>query len=185
MMNEVLNVINKRRSVRAYKQEQISEEELQAILAAGLWAPSAHNSQPWHFTVVQDATLIQHMSAISLQGMVKSEIGWIARMGESGRDIFYGAPTVIIVSGKKEDLLEPLIDCSAATQNLLLAAESLNIGSCWIGLIRFFFDNEDEVQKLQLPVGYSPFYAVTLGYKSRPNGTAGPTRVTNAVHYIR
>lgn len=184
-MNEVLNTINKRRSVRAYKQEQIAEAELQAILEAGLWAPSAHNSQPWHFTVVQDTALIRHMSAISLQGMVKSEIGWIARMGQSGRDIFYGAPTVIIVSGKKEDFLEPLIDCSAATQNLLVAAESLNIGSCWIGLIRFFFDEENEVKKLQLPAGHRPFYAVTLGYKMRPNGTAGPTRVADTVTYIR
>ena len=185
VVNNIINNIKNRRSVRAYKDEQIKEEELQAILEAGLWAPSAHNSQPWHFTVVQDAKLIAHMSQVSLQGMAKSEVGWIARMGQSGRDIFYGAPTVIIVSGKKEEFLEPLIDCSAATQNLLLAAESLDIGSCWIGLIRFFFDNQEEVKKLQLPEGQQPFYGVCLGYKKRPNGTAGPTRTHETVSYIR
>lgn len=184
-MNEVINNIRNRRSVRAYKDEQIKQEELQVILDAGLWAPSAHNSQPWHFTVVQDSKLISHMNEISLRGMIKSEIGWIARMGQSGRDIFYGAPTVIIVSGKKEEFLEPVIDCSAATQNLLLAAESLDIGSCWIGLICFFFDDKEEVKKLQLPKGYSPFYAICLGYKKRPNGTAGPTRAEGTVRYIR
>lgn len=184
-MNDMINNIKNRRSVRAYKDEQIKEEELQAILDAGLWAPSAHNSQPWHFTVVQDAKLISHMNEISLQGMARSEVNWIARMGQSGRDIFYGAPTVIVVSGKKENFLEPIIDCSAATQNLLLAAESLNIGSCWIGLIRFFFDDKEEVKKLQLPEGSQPFYAVCLGYKKRPNGTAGPTRANGAVSYIR
>lgn len=184
-MNDVINNIKNRRSVRGYKDEQIKEEELQMILDAGLWAPSAHNSQPWHFTVVQDSKLISHMSEISVREMAKSEVDWIARMGQSGRDIFYGAPTVIVVSGKKENFLEPMIDCSAATQNLLLAAESLNIGSCWIGFIRFFFADEEEVKKLQLPEGQHPYYAVCLGYKKRPNGTAGPTRVNGAVNYIR
>ena len=183
-MNEVLNVIKERRSVRAYQAEQIKEHELQAILEAGLWAPSAHNSQPWHLTVVQDVELIRHMSTVSTEEMAKSPVEWVAGMGRSGRSIFYNAPTVIIVSGKKEDLLEPLIDCSAATQNLLLAAEALNIGSCWIGLIRFFFSHGHEVGKLQLPAGYKPFYAICLGYKERVNGQ-GPTRASNTVSYIR
>jgi nitroreductase len=89
------------------------------------------------------------------------------------------------VSGKKDDFLDPVIDCSAAVQNILLAAESLNIGSCWIGLIGFFFCDEEEVKKLEIPIGYNPFYAVCLGYKARPNGTAGPTRVNDTVRYIR
>lgn len=184
-MNQVINNIKNRRSVRAYKDEQIKEDELQIIIDAGLWAPSAHNSQPWHFTVVQDAQLISQMSTISTREMAKSEVSWVARMGQSGRDIFYGAPTVIVVSGKKEDFLNPLIDCSAAVQNLLLAAESLDIGSCWIGLIRFFFDDVEEVKKLQLPEGQKPLYAVCLGYKMRPNGTGGPTRAAGTVSYIR
>lgn len=184
-MNTVLNTIRNRRSVRAYKGEQIKEEELQLILDAALWAPSAHNSQPWHFTVVQDAELIQHMSDVSTREMAKSSIPWIARMGQSGRGIFYNAPTVIVVAGKKEEFLDPIVDCSAAVQNLLLAAESLDIGSCWIGLVQFFFEDEEEVKQLGLPEGYEPFYAVCLGYKARPNGTAGPTRATGTISYIR
>ena len=183
-MNEVINAIKNRRSVRAYKEEQLKENELQAILEAGLWAPSAHNSQPWHLTVIQDPDLIRHMSAVSTEDMAKSPIKWMARIGQSGRSIFHNAPTVIIVSGKEEEFLDPLIDCSAATQNLLLAAETLDIGSCWVGLIRFFFDQKEEIKKLQLPEGYKPFYAVCLGYKVRSNGQ-GPTRASGTVSYIR
>ena len=183
-MNEVLNVIKQRRSVRAYQEEQIKEDELQTILEAALWAPSAHNTQPWHFTVIQDRDLICQMNAVCIQDMAKSPVEWMARMGQSDRSIFYNAPTVIVVSGKKEDLFEPLIDCSAAVQNLLLAAEALDIGSCWIGLIRFLFDHAEEVEKLHLPEGYTPFYAVCLGYKVRMNGQ-GPARASATVSYIR
>lgn len=183
-MNQVVDCIKKRRSVRGYKEEQIKEEELQMILDAALWAPSAHNSQPWHFTVIQDPDFINHISTVSLQGMTQSPVEWVARMGEKGRPIFYGAPTVVIVSGKKDEFLDPLIDCSAAAENLLLAAESLDIGSCWIGLVRYFFNHTEEVKKLQLPEGYKPFYAICLGYKVRPNGD-GPVRARGTVSYIR
>ncbi|MBP2626081.1 MAG: nitroreductase [Firmicutes bacterium] len=182
-MSEVINVIKRRRSVRAYQEEQIKEHELQAILEAGLWAPSAHNSQPWHLTVIQDPDLIRYISEVSIEDMVNSSVELVARLGQSGRSIFYNAPTVIIVSGKKEGLLDPVIDCSAAVQNMLLAAEALDIGSCWIGLIRFFFNHEEDVKKLQLPEEYKPFYAVCLGYKAQPNGQ-GAARTSNTVSYI-
>lgn len=185
-MNEVIKVIKNRRSVRRYQAEQIKEEELQLIVEAGLWAPSGHNDQPWHITVIQDKSLIAHMSDIANQDMVQSSIEWVARMGKSGRNLFYNAPTVLIVSGKKEEepMMNSVVDCSAAIQNIILTAESLNIGSCWIGLIRFFFAHEDEVEKLGLPDGYKPLYAVCLGYKMRLNGK-GPKRKNGTVSYIR
>lgn len=185
-MNEVIKVIKNRRSVRLYREEQIKEEELQMIVEAGLWAPSGHNDQPWHFTVIQDKSLITHMSDIATQDMTQSSLEWVARMGRSGRNLFYNAPTVLIVSGKKEDeaMMNSMVDCSAAIQNIIIAAESLNIGSCWIGLIRFFFAHEEEVGKLELPEGYKPLYAVCLGYKVRLNGK-GPERKNGTVSYIR
>lgn len=185
-MNDVIKVIKNRRSVRLYRKEQIKEEELQIILESGLWAPSGHNAQPWHITVVQNRELISHMSDIATQDMSQSPLEWVARMGRSGRNLFYNAPTVLIVSGKKEDeaMMNSVVDCSAAIQNIILAAESLDIGSCWIGLIRFFFAHEEEVQKLDIPEGYKPLYAVCLGYKARLNGRA-PKRKSGTVSYIR
>ena len=66
---------------------------------------------------------------------------------------------------------------------MLLAAESLDIGSCWIGLVRYYFTLKDDLPRLDLPEGYEPCYAVALGYKgSRPAGA--PPRKENAVNYI-
>jgi nitroreductase len=185
-MNQIVNAIRNRRSVRMYKKNQITEETLQIILDAGLWAPSGHNAQPWHITVIQDEQFINQMSDISIQDMAQSSLQWVARMGKRGRNIFHNAPTVLIVSGdeKDEELLNLCADCSAAIQNILLTAESLDIGSCWIGLVRFFFSHEEEVKKLQLPEGYKPLYAVCLGYKARTNGR-GPKRKSGTVSYIR
>ncbi len=185
-MNEVINTIKNRRSVRIYREEQITEEELQVIVEAGLWAPSGHNAQPWHITVIQNKDLLSHISNIATNEMAQSPLEWVARMGKSGRNLFYNAPTVLIVSGKKEDevMLNSSVDCAAAIQNMLLAAESLGIGSCWIGLIRFFFAQKEEVKKLLLPEDVKPLYAVCLGYKGRANGK-GPERKSGNVSYIR
>ena len=64
-MNDFINMIKSRRSIRSYLPEQIEEEELQAILEAGSWAPSAHNTQPWHFTVIQNEEFINYISNYS------------------------------------------------------------------------------------------------------------------------
>lgn len=184
MNNSCLDVIRRRRSIRSYTSEQIKEEELQAILEAGKWAPSAHNSQPWHFTVIQNRDVITHISEVSKRDMCDSPVDWVAKFGQSKSSIFYDAPTLIVVSGKAESPFMPRVDCSAAIENMLLAAESLNIGSCWIGLIRYFFEHEEEVKVLQFPDGYEPFYGVCLGYKAVTSGN-GAERQTGTVNYIR
>jgi nitroreductase len=185
---DFVDIIRNRRSIRSYHKEQIKDEELQTILDAGIWAPSAHNTQPWHFTVIQDQSLIEHISDSAKQAMADSPIHWIARMGKRSSSIFYDAPTVIIVSGKKYEKfnLEPAIDCAAAIQNILLTAELLNIGSCWIGLASYFFRQPDKVQILNIPLGYQPFHAVCLGYKAlNLNNMHGPKRKSEIITYIR
>lgn len=164
-MNTVIENIKKRRSIRKYLAEQIKEEELNTIIEAGSYAPSGHNDQPWHFTVIQNKEMLDYISNKTKELMVNSDIEWISKMGKNEKlHVFYNAPTVIVISGTDKAHC-PLIDCSAATQNMLLAAESLNIGSCWIGLVEAFFENKDEVKKLNIPEGYTPYYAVTFGYK--------------------
>ncbi|WP_425446516.1 nitroreductase family protein [Dethiothermospora halolimnae] len=184
MENQVLKAIKNRRSTRKYKEDQITEEELQTILEAGIQAPTANNLQPWHFTVIQDKDMINHISDKSKEIMVKSDNEKISNMGKSPVNIFYDAPTIIIVSGK-EDVSSSLVDCSAAIENMLIASESMGLGTVWIGLIRFFFTLTDEVEKLNLPEGYKPFYAVSIGYKSNEN-TQGPSkRNMDVINYIR
>jgi nitroreductase len=98
--------------------------------------------------------------------------------------ITYNAPTLIIVSGNK-NALSPKVNCSVAIQNMLLALESLNIGSVWIGLITFFLKLEDEVKKLGVPDGYEPYYGIALGYKSLNKEMISSKRNLDVVNYIR
>jgi len=81
-MNEVLKTIARRRSIRQYSEEQIKDTELRAILEAGLQAPSGHDSQPWHFAVIQKRELIDEISAGSKMEMRKSAVDWIAKLGD-------------------------------------------------------------------------------------------------------
>jgi nitroreductase len=175
-MNEVLETIAKRRSARKFLPEQIKEAELQAILAAAMQAPSAHNDQSGYFAVVQKRELIDEMSEGSKVEMRKAPFDWMVSMGSTeALNIYYKAPTVIIVAGKK-DAISPLVDACAAIQNMLIAAESLGIGSCWIGFAKLYFTGPDRYQKLGIPEGYEVHYGVALGYKPEGNVARAPDR---------
>lgn len=183
MKNPVLEVIKNRRSIRKYLPDQIKDAELRAILEAGAYAPSAHNDQSWHFTVIRNKELLDRMSEKSKELMAAQDADWIKDMGRDKLfHVFHRAPTVIVVSMRK-DAMSPLVDCSAAIENMLLAAESLDIGSCWIGLARHYFSIKEELPLLNIPEGYEPCYAVTLGYKAQRPSRALP-RKKNAVNYI-
>lgn len=186
-MNEVIKNILNRRSVRVYSDEQIKQEDLDAILNAGLYAPSGCNLQPWHFTVVQNKELLDILSIESKKEFVNSDNEMFREMAKNEKyHIFYNAPAAIIISGEKS-ALTCREDCAAATQNMLLAAESLGIGACWVGLIIFLFQSKRAAEfseKLEIPEGYKPLYAISLGYKKIPNPKP-PKRRENTVSYIK
>jgi len=182
-MNKVMETIKSRRSIRKYLPEQLKEAELQAILEAGAYAPSAHNDQSWHFTVVRNKELLDRMNDKAKELMAAQDADWVRSMGRNKLfHLFYHAPAVIVVSMRK-DAMSPMVDCSAAIENMLLAAESLDIGSCWIGLARYYFSIKEELPRLKIPEGYEPCYAVALGYKDQRPAHALP-RKEGAVNYI-
>jgi len=187
-MNSVIETIKSRRTVRKYKPDQIKEEELQAILDAAKYAPSAHNDQSWHFTVVQDRAVMDELGkACKLATQKKTTDELLKKIVFNEElDIFYGAPTIVVVSGEEKAMM-PAIDCAAATQNMLLAAESLGIGSCWNGIAAFLFMGEgweEYAQRLRIPEGYRPYYAVALGYKASKPQKALPRR-EGTINFIR
>ena len=186
-MNEVIQNILNRRSVRVYSEDQIKPEDLELILKAGLFAPSACNSQPWHFSVVQNTEIINTLSAESKKEMLKCDNENFKKMGENEKyNIFYNAPTIIVVSGET-DTFSPETDCSAATENMILAAESLGIGTCWIGLVNYLLRSkrgQEYIDMLKVPEGYKPFFAITLGYKKHPDPNPQPRR-ENTITYIK
>ena len=163
-MNEVLKAIAKRRSIRQFDPKQITDAELNAILEAGVQAPSGHNDQSCYFTAIQNAELIKELSDGSKLEMQKSPIPWISDLGKNEKlNIYYNAPTIVIVAAKK-GAVSPLADVCAAIENMMIAAVSFNIGSCWIGFSRFFFINAESNGKVEIPADYDVHYAIALGY---------------------
>jgi nitroreductase len=183
-MNETIQTILSRRSVRAYTDRQLSQQDLDLILEAGRYAPTAHNGQPWHFTVVQDARMMDEINAKIKAVMALADDEWLSAMGKNPEaHITYHAPTVIFVSAK-EDAMGFQTDTCAAVQNMMLAAESLGIGSVWVGLLWFYMRLEETPATLRLPEGYLPAHAAAFGYAKGPRLPA-PIRNPNVVTYIR
>ncbi|OQY42348.1 MAG: nitroreductase [Fusobacteriia bacterium 4572_74] len=188
-MNIVLENIKKRRSIRKYKEIQIESEKIDAIIEAGLYAPSGHNAQPWHFTVLQNKNMIDQISLGTKEALKDCETPIFRRMARNENLHFlYNAPTVIIVSGKNDGAYSMKTDLGAATQNMLLAAESLGVSTCWIGLIVEYFkgeENKKRNEEIGIPEGYEVQYAVTLGYSSLEKTPTSLARKENTVNYIK
>jgi nitroreductase len=178
-MNETLRVIQSRRSIRKYKPEPITDTELQAILQAAVYAPSAGNRQPWHFTVVCDPALMTRLKKTLKENLLKCGAEFLAkRASESGFIAFHDAPMLIIISADEKAGFSS-IDCGAAAQNIALAAESLNIGTCIMTSSGFLFleDADGQLKKaLGIPDGYRHVCVVTLGYKDCEQPTPTPRK---------
>lgn len=187
-MNATLQIIKSRRSNRAFLPDQIKEEELQLILEAGFYAPSSSNKQPWHFTVIQDKGILDWLSDCFREYARKSESKYLQSFGnQEDFHVFYHAPTVILLSGEVKKA-SSAVDCAAACQNMLLAAESLGLGSCWIGFIAHLLnstESENYLMKLGVPEGYKQFHSVALGYKKNLMPLTAPKRRENIINYIR
>jgi nitroreductase len=183
-MNETIKTILSRRSVRAYTDRQLSDDDIGLILEAGRYAPTAHNGQPWHFTVVQNTALLDEITAKAKAIMAQSDNEWIRGVGSDPKfHLTYHAPTVIFVSAKS-DAMGFDTDTCAAVENMMLAAESLGIGSVWVGLLWFYLSLEEAPAKLRLPEGMRPAHGAAFGYASGQRLPA-PLRNPNVVTYIR
>ncbi|HHU88586.1 MAG: nitroreductase family protein [Sphaerochaetaceae bacterium] len=164
-MDSALQVLMNRRSVRSFESKQISEEELNQIVSAGLQAATALGSQSWYLTVVQDQQFLKEISEATASALYDSEVPSLQeRSRQANFSPFHNAPTVIFVSST--DSLYSIADCANACQNMTLAATALNLGSCYIGSFVQGLKHpkgRDLVKKFELPEGYSPLFAVAIG----------------------
>jgi len=156
-MNEVLQNMLTRRSVREFKEEQIKDEELDLILKAGTYAPSGMNKQSWQFTVVQNKEKIELLAKV-----VRDALG-----RDAGYN-FYAPPTLIMLSNEKDNT-NGLADCACALENIFLMANSLEIGSCWINQLKTICD-EKEVREVltsfEIPENHIVWGMASIGYTS-------------------
>ena len=130
-MNEVLENIRNRRSIRKYKEDMVSKEIIEKIVEAGTYAPTGMNKQTPIIIAVTNKELRDKMSKLNAKVMGREET-----------DPFYGAPVVLVVLASKE-YHTYIYDGSLVMQNLMLAANSLGVGSCWIHRAKEVFESEE------------------------------------------
>lgn len=172
---DALKLICSRRSTRAYLQTPVEKEKIDAILQAGRYAPSGGNNQTTHFLVVNApkvlADLVQiaqrAFSAMEEQENMYASLRAAVRRAKEGKYIFhYGAPTLIITANKK-DYGNAMADCACALENMMLMANALGLGSCWINQLKWLNEDENLITYLQ-PLGLAPDEiicgAMSLGY---------------------
>jgi nitroreductase len=140
-----MDEIFRRRSIREYTDKHISDEEIDLIVKAGMNAPSANNARPVSYLVIDDRSKLNALASINQYGKMLTK-----------------ASHAIIVCAKETSSFW-IQDAAAATENILLQATSLNIGSCWIGL--YTKDTEKEVKEyFKIPNDVHAFSIVSLGY---------------------
>ena len=128
-MNETIQTLLTRRSVRKYQNIQIKENDLNLILKAGCYAPTGMGDQPWHFVAIQNPEVRARLLDVCK-----------ATTANDG-DPFYGAPTIVLVFVNME-ACQPVKDGALAIGNMANAAASLGLGSCWINIENEYFETE-------------------------------------------
>ncbi len=147
---DVLTAIKTRQSIRKFTSEPISEEILNTILSAGLYAPTAKNKRPYHFIVIRDQQLLSELAQDNSNvAMIKSAPCSIVVCGDKN------------IEGIKEFLYE---DCSAATQNMLLSIHGLGLGGVWCGVVANSDWRKLLIDKLELPLKLEPIAVIAFGW---------------------
>ena len=166
-MNEVLNSLKTRRSIRAYKDTQVPDELLDQVLEAGLYAASGMNNQKVVMVAVRDKETRDYMSRLNA-----------AVMGRDG-DPFYGAPCVIVVLADPEIYGGWVEDGALALGNMMNAAHALGLGSCWIHRAKQVFDAPEGkalLEKWGLPTHLRGVGNCILGYPDCDHPNPAPRK---------
>ena len=150
-MNEVLEVIEKRRSIRKFTDQSVEMEKIELLLRAAMAAPSAMNAQPWEFAVITEREIMDEFRR-SLP---------FARMNATAAICVLGSSRMQRNKAGDKFWVQ---DCSAATENILLAATSLGLGSVWIGVYPITLLKRQVERILNLPEGVQPLNLIYLGY---------------------
>ena len=168
---DVFEAIKNRRSIRAFTNEPVSDAEVEKLIDAARWAPSAGNIQPWEFVVVRDPE--------TKRGLCKAA---------GDQDFIEEAPVVIVVCanmlrssqgyGSRGVNLYCLQDTAAAVQNMLLAAHGMRLATCWVGAFR-----EEEARRvLNIPTGIRPVAIVPVGHATEKPIARSRRPLTDIIH---
>lgn len=162
-----VQALKERRSVRTFDPDrQVPEETLQELLQVAMNSPTAHNKQKYHFTVVQDPALLEHMAELIRQVMLNGTEEQRAKASKPGYSPLHHAPTVIVITGEL-DGFNVQTDCGIAAGMISAAAEHMDLAACVTGSSVFMFKTEagaELKETLQIPDNYKTVCTVALGY---------------------
>jgi nitroreductase len=181
MKNEIIKNIKQRRSIRNFLDKKIEKEDLKEIIQAGKYAPSAINDQPWKFIVITKKEMIQDLSN-QIKNELKKLLKWrfirkykinelknmellklIFGISFSKEDmIFFNAPALVLILTENKRFYNE--SCACCAQNMMLAAHSIGIGSCWIGFASVLGLNKKIIKKIGIPENHHISAAIIFGY---------------------
>jgi len=181
MEKYALNIIATRHSTRKFKPDMVAESLLDQVIEAGRRAPSGKSKNQNHFLVIRDQSILAKLVELVQSEFAKMEItpeneaniGGAIKLSKKGIYVFkYNAPVLIVVANQ-ENYGNNMADVSCALENMLLAANALDLGACWINQLRWLNDNpvlQAYLQELGLKEGERVYGSVSLGYPDTPDG---------------
>ena len=178
---EALQALLTRRSTRKYKADAVEEEKLELILRAAAQAPSGGNNQTNHFLVIRDKDVKDELASMAEKAFSRMEAtedtyaslrNAINASKRGGYVFHYNAPVLIAVANRR-DYSNNIADCACALENMMIAANALDLGSCWVNQLKWL--NEDPeinayLGKLGLREDERVYGALVLGYPDTEDG---------------
>jgi nitroreductase len=167
--------IRGRRSVRAYTGEKVSKKDVEAVLEAGVWAPSGMNRQPWKFVIIEDKALIRYVSE-ETKKVIRELMPEMGKSFETDKDIIcYDAPMLVLVCAESDRMWGEvsLLDSVLAAQNMFLKAYELGLGTCYMGFITRLNGKPEVLRKMGVPVSHELMVPFVIG---RPLAKQGSSR---------
>lgn len=193
-----LETILTRRSTRSYKSAPVERDKLEQIIEAGRHAPSGGNNQTNHFIVVQNPDVLQKLASLAEEAFAKMEVteqtysslkSSIMQSKKGGYVFYYHAPVLIIVANQK-NYGNNIADCAVAVENMMIAANALDLGSCWINQLKWLNEEPSVLNYLRtlgLKENERVYSSMIVGYPKsadgKPNRTPLP-RKGNEVTFI-
>ncbi len=178
---DAFEAIITRRSTRNFKPDTVEKEKLEKILEAGRYAPSGSNSQTNHFFLIQDPAVIAKLASLAEAAFAEMEItentyvslkNSITRAKKGGYVFSYNAPVLVIVANRK-DYGNNMADCAVAIENMMIEANNLDLGSCWVNQLKWLNEDPgllDYLYNLGLKENERVYGSVILGYPATDDG---------------